>query len=502
VGLNDLLALGRRVPDDPVEPFNMAFLAMRGSGAINGVSRLHGVVSRQLFQPLFARWPRVEVPVGHVTNGVHMPTWDSVAADDLWTEAAGKERWLEATDTLEHDIRRVPDAKLWAMRRAGRAHLVEYARHRLAWQTAASGAPPGAVEEAKGFCDPEVLTLGFARRFATYKRPNLLLRDPARLLRLLSDPARPVQLILAGKAHPADDAGRALIQQWIRFIRQPEARGRVIFLSDYDPLLAQHLVQGVDVWINTPRRPWEASGTSGMKVLVNGGLNLSELDGWWAEAYSPDVGWALGDGQEHGDDPFWDAREAWALYDLLEREVIPEFYQRDPDGLPRGWIGRIRESMARLTPHYSANRSVREYTERYYIPAATAYRERAASNGALGAQVVAWRRTLDQQWPGIRFGAVTVDTAKERHTMVVQVYSADPIQNTVCVELYADGGNGRAPVRQEMMPGSRLTGPPAGWLFSGSVPADRPAHDYTARVIPRHQSVAIPLEEGRILWQR
>ena len=357
IALDDLLALGRRAPNDPSEPFNMAFLAIRGSGAVNGVSRLHGEISRQLFQPLFPRWPRVEVPIGHVTNGVHMPTWDSVAADDLWTEAAGKDRWLEATDALEHDIRRVSDARLWAMRRADREHLVEYARQRLSWQLAASGAPPESVEYAISLFDPDVLTLGFARRFATYKRPNLLLHDPARLLRLLSDPARPVQLILAGKAHPADEAGRALIQQWIRFIRRPEVRGHAIFLSDYDALLSEHLVQGVDVWVNTPRRPWEACGTSGMKVLVNGGLNLSELDGWWAEAYSRDVGWALGDGLEHGDDSAWDASEAEALYDLLERELIPEFYQRDPNGLPRAWIGRIRESMARLTPYFSANRS-------------------------------------------------------------------------------------------------------------------------------------------------
>ena len=235
------------------------------------------------------------------------------------------------------------------------------------------------------------MTLGFARRFATYKRPNLLLHDPERLLRLLTNPQRPVQLILAGKAHPADQAGQALIQEWTHFIRRPEARPHVIFLSDYDMLLTEHLVQGVDVWINTPRRPWEASGTSGMKVLVNGGINLSELDGWWAEAYTPEVGWALGDGQEHGDDPAWDAAEADALYDLLEREVIPEFYTRDENGIPTAWVTRMRESMARLTPRFSANRTVREYTEQHYLPAAAAYRARAADKGAIGRQMVDWR---------------------------------------------------------------------------------------------------------------
>ena len=221
------------------------------------------------------------------------------------------------------------------------------------------------------------MTLGFARRFATYKRPNLLLHDPEATAAPVDQSAeRPVQLILAGKAHPADAAGQALIQKWIQFIRQPEARPHAIFLSDYDMLLTEHLVQGVDVWLNTPRRPWEASGTSGMKVLVNGGINLSELDGWWAEAYTPEVGWALGDGQEHGDDPAWDAAEAEALYDLLEREVIPEFYARDDKGIPTSWVARMRESMARLTPRFSANRTVREYTEQRYIPAAAAYRER------------------------------------------------------------------------------------------------------------------------------
>jgi glycogen phosphorylase len=303
ITLRDLLALGRENANDSSESFNMAYLAIRGSGAVNGVSRLHEKVSRHLFEPLFPRWPQDEIPVGHVTNGVHMPSWDSAPADDLWTEACGKNRWLGTTETLEQGIRRVSDAKLWQFRNAASKSLVEYARERLSRQLTASGAKSEAVDGARHLFDPNALTLGFARRFATYKRPNLLLHNPARLLRLLANPQRPVQLIIAGKAHPADRAGQALIQEWIHFIRQSEAHSHVIFLSDYDMLLTEHLVQGVDVWINTPRRPWEASGTSGMKVLVNGGINLSELDGWWAEAYTPEVGWALGDGREHGGDP-------------------------------------------------------------------------------------------------------------------------------------------------------------------------------------------------------
>ncbi|HMC62623.1 MAG TPA: alpha-glucan family phosphorylase, partial [Candidatus Solibacter sp.] len=404
IALDDLLALGRRNPADSSEPFNMAYLAMRGCGAANGVSQLHGKVSRRLFLPLFPRWPEDEVPIGHVTNGVHTPTWDSSPADDLWTDCCGKERWLGTAECLDRDISRASDARLWHFRTAASESLVRYARERLSLDLAAAGVPSEAVEGARRLFDPNVLTLGFARRFATYKRPNLLLHDPSRLLRLLTNSERPVQLIIAGKAHPADQDGQALIQEWTHFIRRPEIRPHAIFLSDYDMLLSEHLVQGVDVWINTPRRPWEACGTSGMKVLVNGGINLSELDGWWAEAYTPEVGWALGDGQEHHDDPAWDAVEAEALYDLLEREVVPEFYARNGQGIPTAWVARMRKSMATLTPRFSADRAVREYTEQHYLPAAATYRERAAGKGAVGRQMADWRHTLEKHWPAMRFG--------------------------------------------------------------------------------------------------
>jgi starch phosphorylase len=480
----------------------MAYLAIRGSGAVNGVSRLHGKVSRHLFEPLFPRWPEDEVPVGHVTNGVHMPTWDSKAADDLWTKACGKDRWLHPTENLEQDIRRVSDASLWQFRTAASKSLIDYARQRLARHYAAAGASPETVEKMRHLFDPNALTLGFARRFATYKRPNLLLDDPERLLRLLTNPQKPVQLILAGKAHPADAAGQALIQKWIQFIRQPEARPHAIFLSDYDMLLTEHLVQGVDVWLNTPRRPWEACGTSGMKILVNGGINLSELDGWWAEAYTPEVGWALGDGQEHGDDPAWDAAEAETLYDLLEREVVPEFYARDDKGIPTSWVARMRESMARLTPRFSANRTVREYTEQRYIPAAAAYRGRAAGNGAVGSQVVNWQHTLEQKWAGLHFGEVKVETRGEQHLFELQVLLNDLDPKAVRVELCAEAVMGSAPVRQEMKHAGQPAGASDGYVYSAAVSAARPPTDYTARVIPHCDGVAIPLEEARILWQR
>ncbi len=502
ITLRELLALGRKNPNDSSETFNMAYLAIRGSGAVNGVSRLHGKVSRQLFAPLFPHWPEEEVPVGHVTNGVHMPTWDSAAADDLWTDACGKKRWLGMKENLEQDIRRISDGALWQFRTAASKSLVDYARERLSGQLAASGAPAESIDVAEHLFDPNALTLGFARRFATYKRPDLLLHDRQRLLRILSNSERPVQLIIAGKAHPADQAGQALIQQWIQFIRQPNARPHVIFLSDYDMHLTGRLVQGVDLWINTPRRPWEACGTSGMKVLVNGGINLSELDGWWAEAYTPEVGWALGDGREHGDDPAWDAAEAEALYDLLEREVIPEFYARDKDGIPTAWVKRMRESMARLTPIFSAHRAVREYTEERYLPAATAYRERAANKGAIGRQIVDWENRLEQKWDRLHFGEVKVETRGQQHVFEVQVCLSDLDPREVRVELYADTIDSGDPVREEMQCAGSIPDNTGNCVFHATVNASRPASDYTARIIPAHSGAAVPIEFSRILWQR
>ena len=480
----------------------MAYLAIRGSGAVNGVSRLHGKVSRDLFEPLFPRWPMDEVPVGHVTNGVHTPSWDSAESDCLWTEVCGKDRWLGPTESLEQDINRISNATLWQFRTAAGKSLVEYTRERLSNQLAASGASAAIVEGAKHLFDPNALIIGFARRFATYKRPNLLLHDPERLLRLLTNPQRPAQLIIAGKAHPEDQEGQALIHEWINFIRRPEARPHVIFLSDYDMLLTERLAQGVDVWINTPRRPWEACGTSGMKVLVNGGVNLSELDGWWAEAYTPEVGWALGDGQDHGADAAWDAVEADALYDLLEREVIPEFYARDDSGIPTAWVTRMRESMARLTCQFSANRSVREYTEEHYLPGAANYRERAANKGAIGRQIIGWQHALEQKWASLRFGEAKVATEGTQHVFEVHVYLGDIDPDAVRLELYSNSVNGGDPVRQEMKAVRQLAATLGGYVYTASVSATRPATDYTARVIPFHDSVAVPLETEQILWQR
>lgn len=502
ISIAELLKMGRMNPDDGAEPFNMAFLALRGSGSVNGVSRLHGEVSRRLFQPLFPRWPQEEVPVGHVTNGVHVPTWECLHANELWNMASGRDRWKGELDTVEQEVRALSDPELWQLRANGRRNLIEFTRKRLGRQRASQGASGEEVAAATQVLDPDTLTLGFARRFATYKRPNLLLHDPERLASILTSRRHPVQLILAGKAHPQDAPGQAMVKQWNDFIRRPDVRANVVYLSDYDMLLTQQLVEGVDLWVNTPRRPWEASGTSGMKVLANGGLNLSELDGWWVEAYRPDIGWAIGDGKEHGDDPAWDAAEAEQLYGLLEQQVAPEFYQRDDRGVPRRWVARMRESMACLTPQFSANRTVREYADEHYLPAALAYCKRAADQGKLGADLSLWRQTIEAHWGRVRFGAVTVTTEGGEHRFDVQVYLDDLKPEWVGVELYAAGEDGGAPVRQPIKSREALVGSAGGYVYSGRVPADRAANDYTARVIPFHSDAMVPLEAPEILWQK
>jgi starch phosphorylase len=499
--VRDFLALGRKDPEDDREPFNMAYLAFRTSGAVNGVSRLHGHVSRRIFRVLLPRWPEAEVPIGHVTNGVHMATWHSFAADELWTGTSSKRRWLDQTEALEAQMARVTDPDLWRFRVECRRELVSYVREKLARQYEMIGGLPEEIEQARTVFNPEALTLGFARRFATYKRPNLLLHDPGRLLGLLRNAERPIQFIIAGKAHPADLEGQAMIREWSDFIRANKAENHVVFLSDYDMLLTAHLVQGVDVWINTPRRPWEACGTSGMKVLVNGGLNLSELDGWWAEAYAPDLGWALGDGREHGEDPAWDAAEAKALYDLLEKEIIPEFYERDASGIPLKWVARVRNSMARLTPRFSANRTVREYTKDYYLPAAAAFRSRSARNGALGSNIAAKRKALDRGWPSVRIGEVRVTEDGDMRAFEARVHLGSLDPEWIAVEIYAEAAGPEGPVREAMQRDRPLEAE-NGFSYSARVPARRPASDFTIRVVPHLAGVKVPLEADPILWQR
>ena len=495
--MEELLALGRQNPQDRSEPFNMAYLAVHGSAQVSGVSKLHGQVSRQIFQPLFPRWPQAEVPIGSVTNGVHVPTWDSEGADALWTEACGKDRW-RGEEPDEAGVRKLADQRLWDMRTQGRKALIGHTRQRYARQIAGEG---GRADDADGILAEGTLTLAFARRFATYKRPNLLLHDPERLVRLLSNRERPVQLILAGKAHPQDLPGQTLVKQWNDFIRRDDVRSHVVFLSDYDMRLAQELVEGVDLWINTPRRPWEACGTSGMKILANGGLNLSELDGWWAGAYAPEIGWAIGDGKEHGDDPGTDAAEAEAMYALLEREIIPEFYERTQGGPPAKWLKRVRESMARLTPAFSASRAIRDYTEGHYLPAASAYRARLRDDSKLGIDLVQWRESLSQNWPSVHFGPATVTTEDGQHRFCITVFLGELSADCVRVELFGNSVQDGMPEVHLMTPSESSSPRPGSQTYVVNFPATRPTTDYTARVISQHADAFVPLEENAVLWQ-
>jgi len=498
IGFDELMALGRKNRFDNSEPFNMAYLAVHGSGAVNGVSELHGKVSRRIFQPLFPRWPEAEVPIGYVTNGVHVPTWDSAEADNLWTRTCGVDRWQGTLESVE-SVKNASDAELWSFRTSACQSLVEYARKRLSRQRMHQGATPQEISQADSVFDPGALTIGFARRFATYKRPNLLLHDPERLVRILTNRERPVQLILAGKAHPQDVNGQAMIKQWSDFILRSDVRSSVAFLSDYDLLLTSHLVQGVDLWLNTPRRPWEASGTSGMKVLVNGGLNLSELDGWWAEAYSSEVGWALGDGQEHGDDQSWDAHEAEELYDLLEKEIIPAFYARDDRGISKAWVAKMRASMLQLTPRFSSNRAVRQYVENYYLSAAKSYRERFGNGGQVGIVLANWLTLVAQQWSHIKFGTINTRMDSGQILFEVQVCFGEFDPDDAAVELYAESENAR-PFRQKM---DRVPKVDRGCvLYTTRVPSNRAASDYTPRVIPCNPKALLPLEAPQILWAR
>lgn len=500
ISLEALLALGRKQPDDAQEPFNMACLAARCAGSINAVSELHGQTSRHIFRELFPRWPLAAVPVGHVSNGVHLPTWLSPNAEAHWDELHGDVTpWRGARHaSVDELLARVDDRWLWQIRQHARAELLAFVRGHLARSLAVHGASPAMLETAGAALRPERLTLGFARRFAAYKRPNLLLHDPERLLRILNHPQHPVQLVLAGKAHPRDHAGQALLSEWQAFIARPEVAGRVVFLEDYDMHLARHLVEGVDVWLNTPRRPWEASGTSGMKVLANGGLNLSQLDGWWAEAYAADLGWAIGDRLEHG--PEHDAADAEQLYRLIEEEVAPGFYQRDADGIPRGWVQRMRRSMSALVERFSADRTVREYTEKHYLPAARSYRERRANGSALAIELAQRSATLSQHWPQLAFRRVLLQPQGEQLRVEVELFlGALPVE-LVCVQLFADACGALPSLIHDLQPVG--TGGPV-QLFAALVPATRPPADFTARVVPAATcGLRVPLELPLICWAR
>lgn len=501
IPFNQFLALGQSSPEQPDEHFNMTYFALRTCAAANGVSRLHGEVSRQLFHQLYPHWPIEEIPVGYVTNGVHVPTWDSCFTDTLWTAACGKGRWTGKVDTLRTQIAALQDETLWTFRGESRGKLVHYVRQRSNEQLKLRRASEDEQALIQNIFDANTLTLGFARRFAEYKRPNLLLHDPDRLIRLLTNPHYPVQLVIAGKAHPADREGQRLVQEMVNFVRRPEVREHMVFLADYDMAMAEQFVQGVDVWINTPRRPWEACGTSGMKLLANGGLNLSVLDGWWAEAYSQEVGWALGDGQAHTE-PGWDAIEANALYCLLEEQVIPEFYQRDERGIPKKWVARIRASMATLAPEFSSNRMLRDYVDYYYAPAAAHYRQRIGNNAAIAKDLAVWQKQVAQHWSAIYMQNLRVELLDSGHHLSLQVYLDELPANLVSVEVCANAQGHSQPFCQIMERKAALPGSVNSYIYETTVPADRPADHYTPRLVPFHRHANIPNEEAHIKWYR
>jgi glycogen phosphorylase len=503
IPLEHVVALGRKDPSDRGEPFNMAHLAMRGCCHVNGVSRLHGRVSRGLFKDLYPAWPEAEIPVGHVTNGVHVPTWDSAAARRLWNTAFGAadHPWVDDLAEAAQRVARLGPAELWDFRAEARRGLIDYVRRRLARQYQEHGAPAATVERARRILDPNTLTLGFARRFTEYKRPTLLLRDPERLARLLTRADRPAQLIVAGKAHPNDEPGKAMVQALARFARREDVWDRVAFLEDYDMALSQVLAAGVDVWLNTPRRPMEACGTSGMKMLVNGGLNFSSSDGWWDEAFAPDVGWAVGDGREPAG-PEGDARDALRVYEVLEAKIIPEFYDRDAGGMPQAWVARIRASMSRLTPRFSSDRMLREYVAKAYLPAAEAYRRRAVGGGELAAALHRWQTDVAAAWRDVCFGdlRVTPDGGHWLFEAAVSLGGLSP--GLVRVQLYAEPTDGEAPAPVVMDLKGPVPGSVDGYYYTAKAPADRPARHYTPRIVPHHPDALVPLEDGHIRWRR
>ena len=384
------------------DSFGLTPLALRTSGFANGVAELHGDTSRRMWRALWPELPVDEVPIASITNGIHTASWLSREMQELLDRYVGpglRERPEDPAVWERADA--IPGGELWRVHELRRERLVLFARERLRAQWARQGSRRLASRAADDALRPDALTICFARRFATYKRANLLFRDPERLVRLLGDEKRPVQLIVAGKAHPADGPGKDVLRGVVRESQRPLLRDRIVFLEDYDMHVARYLVQGADVWLNVPRRPLEASGTSGMKAAVNGALNLSVLDGWWAEGYSPDAGWAIGSGEQYEDPEENDAVEAEALYTLLEREVIPLFFQRDSSGRPREWTAMMTASIRRLGAAFNTGRMVRDYAERAYLPAHRAAAGLDAGGGAAARELAGWRERMRASWPEV-----------------------------------------------------------------------------------------------------
>ncbi|MFP4356555.1 MAG: alpha-glucan family phosphorylase [Phycisphaerae bacterium] len=509
---DQFMNLGRQDPGNSDEPLSLTVLALRFSAYRNGVSQLHGDVSRKLWSKVWPQLPLKEVPIAHITNGIHTPTWLSNDMASLYTRYLGP-GWTEkpADMSVWKSVQNIPDTELWRTHERRRERLVAFARRRLVQQLRKRGAGSSEIASAQEILDPEALTIGFARRFATYKRASLILSDYDRLTRLLAEENRRVQIIFAGKAHPRDNPGKDLIRQIIHKSRHAPLNQSLVFIEDYDMNVARYLVQGVDVWLNTPLRPMEASGTSGMKVAANGGLNVSILDGWWAEGYEPDVGWAIGSGESYDNLEYQNAVESQSLYDLLEKEIIPLFYNRGQDNLPRGWIYKMKAAMGKLAPVYNTNRMVRQYAEMFYEPAMRQYHHLTGDDMDKVRKASAWRYRLWDNFDEIRIEKVS-DSLEEQGSngRVGQQLQVEAIvklgkldADDVGVELYCgrlddDGqlSDGRAlPMqRVEQVDGDRAK-------YSVAMPCSRSGKTgYTVRVVPKSDFYQQTLDLGLVKW--
>ncbi len=504
------LGLGRKNIDDDREPFNMAIFALKTSCMSNGVSALHGSVSRKMWSEIWPGLPEDEIPIGYITNGVHLPSWTSNEMQMLLNRYLGP-RWKEGSNNLKQVWERadkIPDAEIWRTHERRRERLVAFARRRMRDQLIRRQATRMEIERADEILDPEALTIGFSRRFATYKRATLLLQDVARLKKLLTNKDMPVQIIFAGKAHPHDGGGKGLIKQLIQVGRDEELAGRFIFLEDYDVNVARYIIQGSDIWLNTPRRPMEASGTSGMKAVVNGTLNLAVLDGWWVEGYNPDVGWAIGSGEDYNDPVYQDEVESRILYELLEKEIVPLFYDRGADDLPRGWISRIKTAMRQLCPVFNTYRMVREYSETFYFKGADRWKKLLANDMAALKELTEWRERIKANWPQAQVLAINSEVPSSlqvggRFKVNAVVRLAGMTPNDVVVQLYW----GQTDSRDNLINGQHsemlsVESPEKGvYVYEGYIPAMATGkHGFAVRLLPNHHTLAARFEPRFITW--
>lgn len=507
ISLDAFMGLGRRNPNDETEPLNMAVLAIRHAVQRNGVSLLHGDVSRNLVQSggAWVDWPLDEVPIDHVTNGIHTRTWIAPEMGKLFDRYLGP-LWRDAValEKTWQAIEQIPNEELWRAHVDLRQQLVSYVRKRLMWQLARRGAPDREINAMQQALNPDALTIGFARRFATYKRATLLFTDTERLERLITSADRPVQFIFSGKAHPADTPAKEFIKLIASKLKDEHFARSIIFLEDYEIPVAKHLIRGVDVWLNNPQRPKEASGTSGMKVLPNGGLNCSVLDGWWAEGYHPGVGWAIGNGEDW--EPERDEVEANALYDVLETQIVPLFYQRDPRGVPHDWVRMMKASMMDLTARFSTDRMVVDYVERFYLP--TAHRVQARLQGDVQAAeaLVSWKRKIQKHWHEVRVLDISASAAEatigEPFVISARLKLGPLSPRDVDVQLYHGALDARDEIHDaETVSMSHLDAAEDVHSYTCKVPFKNSGrYGYTVRVIPKHEDVLIPNELEVIRW--